>query len=670
MDTQQQSVGLTIDMVIARFIPIIGALLFITGLWYLIYTSIWQDLAVTMRLGVGFFVSVAIIGTAFSLSDKLRYFADVVMGGGILLLYGTLLYGSRTTDIAVAAIPEVMTLVTAFIFTLGVAYFASLRRSKVILALGILGAYLTPFILWQNDSWAHNISFNAFLTYFAAVNIVIFVLGREIAIYDLIPLNLLWLFFGTYSLHVLSYAGMTQSSTGFLAGDIFTVILLAVLVIMSISGIALSSSHFTDKKESTLLAFGYLIPLTWFMVHMGSLAITPLVEMIAYIIVAIAYFAGWYILRPLAESRYQHVAVYTWGIIALISALMSLFPEFNIYTSLIIAYVGLLFALIYIIDGNKWERLIASVLATLFGGIFSLIHIYGDATIIIIFPTLVAVVSLIPAILLAPLVHVQGKTPASVADFVNIYSIAAGILAVIIIFFHLIDFVDFGFACLILPGMILVLATFIWYIPKEGKGTAMRIGTTLVSAWFFFSFFYFFAALAPHVADSEYFFQDGAIFSNWHFIKGICALVTYFLALSISRDIQREDKADRPSFLLVIVGYATLLLMINFAIITVCNDLGIAHTTGGPRAIGTTIWWIILSIGMLMIGIHHGYGYRSEKLLWLLLLLLTIAKIGLYDLATMDMDKKIIVLMVVGWVIMMFSYFLQVKWYLKEEHVK
>lgn len=61
------------------------------------------------------------------------------MGGGILLLYATLIFGSRTTDLAVnATIPEVATLVTAFLFTLAIAYFASFRKSKVILALGML----------------------------------------------------------------------------------------------------------------------------------------------------------------------------------------------------------------------------------------------------------------------------------------------------------------------------------------------------------------------------------------------------------------------------------------------------------------------------------------------------------------------------------------------------
>ncbi len=172
------------------------------------------------------------------------------------------------------------------------------------------------------------------------------------------------------------------------------------------------------------------------------------------------------------------------------------------------------------------------------------------------------------------------------------------------------------------------------------------------------------------MADNTFFFRDGEIFSNWNFIKGIFAVATYFLALSISRDIQKIEKTDRPSFLLVIIGYSSLLLIINFAIITICNDLNVAHTTGGARAIGTTIWWIILSISMLLAGIHYGREYRSEKLLGLMLLLLTLGKIAFYDLATMDMNKKIIVLMVVGGFIMMFSYFLQVKGYLKDETTK
>ena len=668
----EPSTPITIDMVIAKFLPIIGAILFVTGLGYLIYTSVWDSLTIMMRLGVWFFASVMIIGTAFSFSEKLKYFADVVMGWGILLLYGTLLYGSRTTDLAVqATIPEVATLITAFIFTLGVAYFASLGQSEVILALGMLGVYLTPFILGQNDSWAKDISFNAYLIYFTAVNVVIFFMGREIAIYDLIPLNLFGLFFGTYTLYALSYSGVIQSEPSFLTSQSFSIFLLVILVIMSIAAIASSSRYFTEKKDEVKLSFGYLVPLGWFLMQIGAFSdVSITVQVTAFLVISFAYFISWYILRPLANSRYQHIAVYVGAMISLVFAIVALFPEFSVYSSIFIAYIGLVFAVIYVLEGNKWERILASILFSFFWWSLALIHIYGQNGDVVTYPTLFAVFSLVPAILLAVLVRLQGQAPKWVTDFVNIYSVTATVIALFIIVIKFIQVIDFGFAFFVFPGFLIVLWVFFHGPAVQNRGSLMRIGTVLLSIGFFGSFFYFIANLAPHVADDEFFFKDGAIFDNWNFIKGIFAVATYFMALSISREIQKTENVDRPSFLLVIIGYTSLLLMVNFVIITICNDLGIVLESGGPRAIGTTIWWIILSIGMLMVGIHFGRGYRSEKLLGLILLLLTIAKIAFYDLATMNMDKKIIVLMVVGGCIMMFSYYLQVKGYLKDENSK
>ncbi len=665
----EPSQGLTIDMIIAKFLPIIGAILFVTGLGYLIYTSVWAWLEDNTRLWIGFFVSILIIWTAFSFAEKLRYLADVVMGWWILLLYGTLLYGSRATDSASAIIPEVATLVTAFIFTLGVAYFASLRKSKVILVLGILGAYLTPFILGQNDSWAHELSFNAYLVYFAAVNIVIFLMWREIAIYDLIPLNLLGLFFGTYTLQVLAYSDISRVTDSFFAGNIFTVILLAVLVVMSIAGIALSSKYFTEKKDEIILSIGYLVPLAWFLMQIETLTLSDSVQVVIFFLIAVAYFTAWYILRPLAINRYQHIAVYTGWLISLVYAIVAIFPEFSVYSSILIAYIGLIFAVIYLLDGNKWERILASVLFTFFWGVLALKHIYGELA-NVEYPTLFAIVGLIPAMLLAVIVRLQWKASKEATEFVNIYSAIATIIALLILIIKFIQTLDFAFAFMVLPGFLIVLWTYLKGTQIQNRGSMMRMGTGLLTVGFFSSFIYFIANLAPGVADGEYFFRDGAIFGNWDFIKGVFAVITYFLALSISRDLQKVEQTDRPSFLLVIIWYSSLLLLVNFVIITICNDLGVANTTGGPRAIGTTIWWIVLSITMLLIGIHNGRGYRSEKLLWLMLLLLTIGKIALYDLATMDMDKKIIVLMVVGGFIMMFSYFLQVKGYLKDENAK
>jgi hypothetical protein len=77
------------------------------------------------------------------------------------------------------------------------------------------------------------------------------------------------------------------------------------------------------------------------------------------------------------------------------------------------------------------------------------------------YPTLFAVASLIPALLIAPLVRLQGKTPASVVEFVNVYSVIAAIIIVLIICIKFIQTLDFGFAFLVFPGFLIVLWTYL-----------------------------------------------------------------------------------------------------------------------------------------------------------------------------------------------------------------
>lgn len=44
------SEGLTIDRIIEKFIPVIGALFMTIGLGYLLYTNIWVHLVLPVRL--------------------------------------------------------------------------------------------------------------------------------------------------------------------------------------------------------------------------------------------------------------------------------------------------------------------------------------------------------------------------------------------------------------------------------------------------------------------------------------------------------------------------------------------------------------------------------------------------------------------------------------------
>ncbi len=670
MENTSPKAWISIDMIISKFVPIVWVTLFVIGLWYLIYNSIWVDLAMEAKLGLGFFLSLVIIGGAFSFSEKLRYFADVVMGGGILLLYGTLIYGSRATETANAAIPEIATLFSAGIFTLVSAYFAKLRHSKVILALGIIGAYLTPFVI-GNGGWDNpGISFNAYLIYFAAVNMIVFLMGREIAIHDLIPLNMLGLFFGTSTLYHLSYLNNADISTGFFAGPAFTAVLIVVLLGFCILAISQSASKF-DPKDEFQLTIGYFFPLAWAILNIERLAgISPLTTMWAYLVIAVLYFLAWYYVRNLASTRTLHLGTYASGIIALILAVTSYFPEFTVYSSVLVAYITLIFLAIYIFDNAKWERLFAAMIFAWFGGFLSLYHIYFASTGWSEYPTLMSIIALMPAILIYPVSYFASETKASFRALTLPFSLIASVLALVILIGKLLSTFDFMFVVFLIPAFVAILYIYVTDMEAVKKWFILRFALIWWAFAAILPFLYLIANLGPWVADKENFFIAWGIFANEDFIKAFIYMIILFLGLGISRHLQKKTWNNRPSFILVIFAYSFLLLIVNFCIITLCNDLGIEFTTWWPRAIWTTLWWIALALFMLMTGIHYGRIYRSEKLLWLILLALTIGKIWLYDMAAMNTDKKIIVFMVVGWALMMFSYVLQAKWYLRESSEK
>lgn len=649
--------GLTLDKIIEKFIPVVWVLFFVVGLGYLIYNSIWIDLPIQIKLGLGFFLSVAIIGWGFSFSERLSYFADVIIGWGILLLYGTLIYGSRTTDIGAASIPETASIVTASIFTIAASYFASLRKSKVILALVLIGAYMTPFVIgWE---WGTSmLSFNTYLLYFFVANVTIFLLWREIAINDLIPLNILWLFIGTSSLYTLSYRAIPTESL--LTSWTFTAILFTWLVIFSVYAIIFSSERF-EKKYEGYVTFGYIVPIFWFMFNISLMNMNVISNntiALLYWVIAIGYFFWWYILRKMS-TRYQHVALYVGGIIALISWLFVYFPELNFYSSLIISYASTIFAIIYLIDPTKWERLLSYWLFAGMGGILSLYHLHSEAQFSAI--TFWTFIALAPALLAYP---IGRKMPEwwhknETMPIMKAYSIVALIIILMNLVSDLIEKLSFSFIFFILPAFCIMLYAKFSQSSTNARWHLLRISIAFLTIGFIGSFFYFVWMLIPHAADrltlARLFSQDDIW--NWIF-----ALVTIFLGLNLSREIQKATNSKRPSFLLVIFGYAILLLMVNTFIIVAMNDLGVSmSSTGWPRAIATTFWWILLSVWMISVWVILGDFYRSEKLLGLMLLALTVWKIVFYDMETMSTNNKIIVLMIVGGWLMIFSYFFHSK---------
>lgn len=120
---------------------------------------------------------------------------------------------------------------------------------------------------------------------------------------------------------------------------------------------------------------------------------------------------------------------------------------------------------------------------------------------------------------------------------------------------------------------------------------------------FFGTFFALVGSIYPAPADA-FLFTHSDFPTNWLLIKGVFATIILFLGLSISRKLQSEQEGSRPSFLLVIFGYTTLLLTANYIILSIINDLEIPMGQGGPRAIAATLWWIALALYMLITGIR------------------------------------------------------------------
>jgi len=651
--------NITMDKIIEKFIPIAGAIFLIVGLGYLIYANAWVNLSMEIRLTLGFFLSVVIIGGSFSFSEKMKYFTDIGIGSGVLLLYGTLMYGSRASELAAdtAVIPEAVTLITALAFTVAVSYFASKRNSKVILILGMIGAYITPFVVGQNEVWVGSMSFNSYLIYFFAVNLAVFFIGREISVRDIIPLNIIGLFIGVSTLWGLVYSdGINATSTGtFFGGEIFTGLLFLLLVVFSIWSILLSAKKFSEKDDG-YLSLGYIAPVIWFAFNVSNLeSLDDTIAGISYAIIATSCFAGWHYLEGI-KTRFQHTALYAAGLLSVLLAIFAFFQEFNLFTSILMAYSSLIFAALYMLDSSRSERFISYILVSLAGSVLSLRYIL-DAD--LPYQTLLVVIALIPA-MSAYFVAKNGDIKEIIPQ-AAIYSIGWSTVALMFVIAEFIDYIDVEFLLFYMTPLILLC--YLAYVNKtapdkmshDRRSLFLRLTLFLFAFGFASAFFMLLVSIYPAPKDT-YIFTHTNLPIDWLMIKGIVATAILFVGLWISRKLQLEQVVRRPSFILVIFGFSTLLLAGNYIISAIANDLNVAHIDGGPRAIATTIWWASIAIYMLYKGVKMGKNYHSEKLLGLLLLGITLVKVILYDIATMDMQNKIIVLMIVGGAMLLFSY--------------
>jgi hypothetical protein len=69
-----------------------------------------------------------------------------------------------------------------------------------------------------------------------------------------------------------------------------------------------------------------------------------------------------------------------------------MFGEWHLYATLLVSYIGLIFAFIYLFEGVKSERILTALAFTSIGGLLTLVEVYGRNTgSLTEYPTLMAI---------------------------------------------------------------------------------------------------------------------------------------------------------------------------------------------------------------------------------------------------------------------------------------
>lgn len=639
----------TSDMIIEKIIPIIGALLLVSGLWYLIYTSVWVILWQEIKLFIWFVTSFLIIFLWLKFSEKLRYFWDVIIWIWILLLYWTLVYWSRSDLWQTAQIPEIMSLIVSFIFTSIVSYFANIRKSKVIIILSLIWAYLLPFVIWQNGSWQQSISFNSYLIYFAWINIVLFQMAKDFELKSITPLNIWWLFFWTTSLYNLSYSGIVSNS--FWESNLLSWILFLILTIFCIFSLLVPNNN-SENKNEWYLAIWYIWSVLWFFINISILSLWDIEKWILFLILSIISFVSWHLLWT-TKTRYEHISLYATWVFALILSATN-FIDLDKYSSIFICYISLIFAFLYYLDNSKKERLFSYYLFSFVWALYSVTPIIWD------WENLKVILSLIP-LLWAYII--TRKDDSDTKDLAKVYSWFWIFLIAINILIMFIEVINFTFFIFYIVPLI-----WIWYIYLNSKlSIEVKISILNFMLWLFaFGHFYVILNLIWDIYPAPlntHIFTNGWFFSSWMLLKWFLACVILGLWLNFYKNSWKVFEVLFINFFYIL----SVFLIWNHLIFAFINDLWVYSESGWPKALFSTLFWVWSAIFLIYKWIIDEKWL--EKKLWLILILLTVIKIVFYDMSTMNMNSKIIVLMIVCWILLMFSYFVHKNWWIKSKTI-
>lgn len=649
-----------VDKIIQKWFPVIGSLFVVGGLVYLFYDGMWEMMDKQSRMFVGVLAGVAMIAGGYATSAKLKQYADVLIGGGAVILYATFLYAARFPDVGIGRYesPEILSLFIGFILASGMAFYALQRKSKYILGLGLFAGYITPLVLSifgallnyedARADFIYNSSFITFFLYFIAINLTVLYVSNKMSLKGFGLANSLGLFLGTISLLIMT--GVSDFQENF----VFTLLATTAVVIIHIWSMVVSARSFANQNDP-LLYLGYLLPLAWFAIMSEMIQIISNSEVyltVLYTLISLNFFGAWYYLKNTTNSN-EHFGLYAGGVLSMILAVISLTTGFYGINGLIFSGLSVIFGVLYFIKPIVQRLLTFWSVATV--GLFLILadlqYIYYDFQIIHA-ETVFLCLALLPFLFGLAFNHKHPKENTPFIQANNILAIISGLFITILLVSDVVSRVDIAkdFLFLTVPAIFLAIYAL---NQKDEKKQLTFLTTSLVVGFmgYLITAFQLLGKMSPTYTHTDYIFGSQA--SRIAFIT----LILFATIYHFTKKLSIPEKNGLRIFSLLAVSLVFLQFITN-EIIAFYNTLGIDSATGntqGIMALTQTIFWTAFGSYLIYLGIQKE-SHRLEKNVGFGILILAAIKLFSYDLIKIDSTLKVILLLVIGVLIMGISY--------------
>jgi hypothetical protein len=673
MNNIPEKSSLTIDEIIKKWFPIIGIIFIVSGVSYLFYNGIWDKINPPGRMTFGFIIGVMFIAGGYSFEKRLKNFADAIIGGGILIIYSALIYGSRfgvTQDQPI--ISELPTLLIAVAFSAGLAYYSYTRKSNYLLILGMIGGYLTPFLLGESGEFfeyvqgdngqevvftSHSLPFIAYLIYFCAVNAAYFLVANKRFLKGLGLVNSLALFVSTVVLAEFTTENFSDNTLAISVASL-------VIVALHLSGMAINARKF-EKEEDPYLLAGYLLPFVWFIVIVKSFLVGELTDIqsaLMFALVSVFYFSAWYYLKSVTHSN-RNFALYIGGILSLVLTFTSIEALFHHYDSLVLSGISIIFAVLYVIK-PLLQRQISFLFFASAGFLFTIAN-FADNPFKNLGPisseTLLVSASLLPFLL----AYAFKKKPEEPSELITFRKITTNLAAIFIVLLFARDLFSIeeipkDYVFFTIPALITALIS----VKKEENKSKLQLikaSTALAALGFITTLFICIQRFYPAPEDLRPFITP-------EFLIGFTTIVVYWiLKKQVAKIPQGEGDSQLSAELNFFISfglYIALWAIVTHEILALfsISSLDFADPKiQGIRALFVSLWWVALASWMIVMGTHNKSQYLNDKYLGFALLAFSILKVIFYDLRNIGTDLKTFLFIIIGVLILAVSYFANIK---------